>query len=64
MPDEGWRKAIVYQLDLVAWNGEWRMYYNARSGWKDGIEKIGCSVTPIQGAPIRKLSGYYSGSQI
>ena len=58
IPDVGWRKAIVYQLDLVTWDKQLRMYYNSRSGWLDGIEKIGCSVMPAPMVPIRKLSGY------
>ena len=57
-PTDGWKKAIVYQLDLVEWDGMLRMYFNARDEWRDGIEKIGMLAMPYQGTPIRKLSGY------
>lgn len=44
-PTEGWKKALVYQLDVVFdYQGETRIYYNARDGWKEGKERIGASV--------------------
>lgn len=58
LPDTGWRKAIVYQLDLVEWDGQIRLYYNARNEWRDGIEKIGLSAANCIGNKIIKLSGY------
>lgn len=30
VPDKGWKKAIVYQLDAVTYQDEIRMYFNAR----------------------------------
>ena len=56
-PDSGWRTALVYQLDLVSWEGELRIYYNARDDWRDGVEKIGISWMPYSGTPIRRLNG-------
>jgi len=38
---EGWKKAFVYAFDPVEYAGEFRLYYNARSGWLKGSERIG-----------------------
>lgn len=57
-PDKGWKKAIVYQLDLVQWQDRMRIYFNARDEWRDGIEKIGMLEAPKTTIPIRKISGY------
>lgn len=38
---EGWKKALVYQLDVKRVGDEMWMYYNARSGWRVGRECIG-----------------------
>ncbi|MHB8896416.1 MAG: hypothetical protein ACYC99_14720 [Candidatus Geothermincolia bacterium] len=38
---DGWKKALVYQLDVKRVGGEMWMYYNARSGWRFGKERIG-----------------------
>ena len=40
----GWNSDLVYQLDLVRWGEELRLYYNAREGQEEGIERIGCSI--------------------
>lgn len=52
---EGWKKALVYQLDCVCADGEVRVYYNARDEWLDGIERIGLSILPDPEIKIRKL---------
>lgn len=51
---EGFKKEFVYQLDLVRFNGELRMYYNGRNKWRDGIERIGMSSIPDDPA-VKKL---------
>ncbi len=51
----GWKAAFVYQLDLVRWQDELRLYYNGRDKWRDGIECIGLSVLKGDGTPVRKL---------
>jgi hypothetical protein len=38
---DGWKKALVYQLDVARIGDEMWMYYNARSGWRVGRERIG-----------------------
>lgn len=57
LPDERfpWKKAIVYQLDLVRVNDTLRLYYNARDEWLDGIERIGCSIYHGEDLDIEKL---------
>lgn len=42
--DTGWKKALVYAMHVVEYSGEWRMYYNARSGWFIGKERIGVAI--------------------
>lgn len=42
----GWKKALVYQLDVKRVGDEWWMYYNARSGWRFGKERIGLATCP------------------
>ncbi len=39
--DSGWKRALVYAMHGVHYEGEWRMYYNARDGWFIGKERIG-----------------------
>jgi len=56
--DRGWNKTLVYQLDLVKFGDEFRLYYNAREGTKDGCEKIGCAIIKDkENLNIRKLDG-------
>lgn len=50
-----WKKALVYQLDCVTYNGETRIYYNSRDEWLDGIERIGLSFLPDPSLNIYKL---------
>ena len=50
-----WKKALVYQLDCVSYNGETRIYYNSRDEWLDGIERIGLSFLPDPSLNIYKL---------
>jgi len=53
---DGWRSAIVYQLDAVCWGGQIRMYFNARDAWRGGVERIGCCVMDLPGGQrLRKL---------
>ncbi len=40
-PTTGWKKAFVYQLDVRKIRNAYWLYYNARSGWKRGVERIG-----------------------
>jgi predicted GH43/DUF377 family glycosyl hydrolase len=54
-PAEGWKKALVYQLDLVKYDGELRLYYNARDGWRGGTERIGLSVLKNDKTDVYKL---------
>ncbi len=42
-----WKKALVYQLDVKRVAGEMWLYYNARSGWRFGIERIGLATSPL-----------------
>ncbi len=51
-PGEGWKKALVYQLDIVQREGgEVWLYYNARDGWRFGVERIGLEIgRPAAGA--------------
>lgn len=38
---DGWKRALVYQLDVARIGDEMWMYYNARSSWRVGRERIG-----------------------
>ncbi len=40
----GWKRAFVYQLDVARGGRELRIYYNARSGWFLGAERIGVAI--------------------
>ncbi len=40
----GWKRAFVYQLDVARSGRELRIYYNARSGWFLGAERIGVAI--------------------
>ena len=44
---EGWKKALVYQLDVKRVGDEMWMYYNARSGWRFGKERIGLATCSL-----------------
>lgn len=43
-PDEGWKRAFVYAFDPVWYDGELRLYFNARDGWFRGAERIGLAI--------------------
>jgi predicted GH43/DUF377 family glycosyl hydrolase len=48
----GWKRALVYALDARCVDGTWWMYYNARSGWRFGVERIGlatCTPGAVEG---------------
>ncbi|MBZ0253956.1 MAG: glycosyl hydrolase family 43 [Candidatus Methylomirabilis sp.] len=38
---DGWKRSFVYAFDVRPAGGALRMYYNARSGWFVGTERIG-----------------------
>jgi predicted GH43/DUF377 family glycosyl hydrolase len=44
---DGWKKALVYQLDVKQVGDEMWMYYNARSGWRFGRERIGLATCSL-----------------
>lgn len=46
-----WKKAFVYQLDVVQHDDELRLYYNARDGWFIGKERIGVAVSKLKKLP-------------
>lgn len=52
---DGWKKALVYQLDCVTHDGALRIYYNARDEWLDGVERIGLSTLKDKDIKIYKL---------
>jgi len=54
-PEDGWTKALVYQLDLRQYEGKLWLYFNARNDWHDGVEHIGCLTMPWDGAPVEKM---------
>jgi len=41
----GWKKALVYQLDVKRVGNEMWLWYNARSGWRIGRERIGLAIS-------------------
>ena len=43
-PTSGWKRALVYALDIKLLNGEAYLYYNARDGWLIGRERIGLTI--------------------
>ncbi|RLF23055.1 MAG: glycosyl hydrolase family 43 [Thermoprotei archaeon] len=44
-PTSGWKRALVYQLDVVfGYEEKIIIYYNARDGWREGVERIGASI--------------------
>ncbi len=45
----GWKKALVYALDVRKVGGEMWMFFNARDGWFRGKERIGLAVGEIPG---------------
>ena len=43
LPSKGWKRGLVFQLDVVRIDDELWIYYNARSGFRIGSESIGLS---------------------
>ena len=41
--DAGWKQSFVYAFDTTRRGDELRVYYNAREGWSNGVERIGMS---------------------
>ncbi len=37
----GWKSSFVYAFDSTRVDGNLRVYYNAREGWAEGVERIG-----------------------
>lgn len=54
-PTAGWKKALVYQLDLRYFQRKLWLFYNARDEWLDGVEWIGCSMLDWAGQAPEKL---------
>jgi len=54
-PGNGWKEALVYQLDLRWREGKLWLFYNARDGWRSGVEWIGCSTLDWQGERPEKM---------
>jgi len=52
---QGWKKGLVYQLDLRWFKNALWLFYNARDGWKEGREYIGCSRLVWDGPIPQKL---------
>ena len=46
----GWKRALVYALDIRITSGQAYLYYNARDGWLRGVERIGLAVGRDPGA--------------
>jgi len=47
-PEEGWKKALVYALDVRKTDeNQLHLYFNARDGWVRGKERIGLAVGTI-----------------
>ena len=44
---EGWEKALIYAFDTARVGKELRLYFNARDGWKEGVERIGMVRTTL-----------------
>ncbi len=38
---KGWKKALVYALDITVYDGKAWLYFNARDGWLFGRERLG-----------------------
>ncbi len=43
-PEPGWKKALVYALDIKIDGDRAYLYYNARDGWFIGSERIGLAI--------------------
>jgi hypothetical protein len=47
VPTQGWKRALVYQLDVKRLGEELRLYYNARDGWRFSRERIGLATLQL-----------------
>ena len=43
-PEPGWKRALVYALDVRMYNDKAYLFYNARDGWFIGSERIGLCI--------------------
>ncbi|MHA1380783.1 MAG: glycosyl hydrolase family 43 [Candidatus Helarchaeota archaeon] len=46
-PTRGWKRSFVYQLDVRKVDKQYWLFYNARSGWFIGAEKIGLATLDL-----------------
>ena len=44
----GWKRGLVYQLDIKRVGDEFMLWYNARSGWRFAKERIGLATARIE----------------
>lgn len=47
-PEKGWKRALVYALDVKVRGGDAYLFYNARDGWFIGTERIGLAVGRLE----------------
>jgi len=52
---KGWKNALIYQLDLRWYEGKLWLFYNAREGWAQAKEWIGCSTLAWSASPPLKM---------
>ena len=52
---DGWKKSLIYQLDLRWYDGKLWLYYNTREGWSHAKEWIGCSTLEWDGMKPEKM---------
>jgi hypothetical protein len=64
LPADGWKKAMVYQLDLRFREGKLLLYYNARDEWWNGTECIGLSTLDWNGTIPEKMWKLPEGGNI
>ncbi|MBP7125030.1 glycosyl hydrolase family 43 [Myxococcota bacterium] len=60
-PEPGWKRALVYALDVRPLEDRLVMFYNARSGWRFGVERIG-RADCLTGIPRQSLASDRRGS--
>lgn len=49
-PGSGWKKSHVYALDVKRVGERFHLYFNARSGWLSGVERLGLAFEARPGA--------------
>lgn len=47
-PTKGWKKALIYQLDVRKVDQKYWLFYNARNGWILGREQIGLATLDLK----------------